>query len=93
MRLWQASCIASGAQGRAIYKIPYGDNANIFAQPARAPTLGATVSARTHKRARQALDVPDSFAKSGPYAKALLPAAGGNTPEVTRNILPDLGAH
>ena len=80
MRLWQAACIASDAHNRAPYKVPYETNAKLLAQSIRSKTLDDTGLARTHKRARLALDVPESFDKAGPAARAMILATGGNTP-------------
>ena len=87
MRLWQAACIAQGAHNQPIYRIPYETNANLLAQSIRSPTLEDTGPARSHKRARQVLDVPDTFDNAGPAKKALLLETGDNAPETIQRCI------
>ena len=82
MRLWQAARIAHGSGNRAIYRIPFEPNANLRAQSIRVPTMNETGLSLTHKRARQALDVPDKFDTAGPVARVHLLAAVAITREI-----------
>ena len=87
MRLWQAARIDHGSQNRGIYNIAYETNAGTLAQSIRSKTLDNTGIARTHKRARLALDVPDNFDDAGPAKKVALLSAGDNNPEVIHSFL------
>ena len=87
MRLWQAACIASGASDRANNQIPFETNSSLLAQSIRAPSLAQSGFALTHKRARLALDVPDSFDTAGPAAKIRLLSEGENEPAAIQRFL------
>ena len=88
MRLWQAACIANGAKDRVNVQIPFETNSGLLAQSIRASSLEETGFALTHKRARQALDVPDSFDTAGPAAKIRLLSEGDNDPDTIQRYLP-----
>ena len=87
MRLWQASCIAHGAQGRSLSSLAFETNSSLLAQSARAPCIEDTGLARSHKRDRDSLDVPDSFNDDGPAARIKLLAGGDNSDESINRFL------